>query len=234
MLSLVGMGPGHPKCVTQEAIDEIRCADVVLAFGRIAETAEQFRTPVARIRRVDEVCSRLDAARHVALLASGDPGFFGILDYLCAQNIRIDRVIPGISTMQYFMAALRKSWHSARFISLHGREEDWSDAAACPLFVVLTDRTHTPTLISKRLHRLGLRGDLTVGSRLSYADERVIAARISDEIDDDGSLALVVVEQSIVERTFLSVHGEEKSSFAREAYSSLHANAFLKVFEFVI
>ena len=27
MLSLVGMGPGHPKCVTQEAIDEIkRCS----------------------------------------------------------------------------------------------------------------------------------------------------------------------------------------------------------------
>ena len=50
MLTVVGMGPGHIKYLTQEAIEAIQEADLVLAFGRIAQTAEAITSPVIRLK----------------------------------------------------------------------------------------------------------------------------------------------------------------------------------------
>ncbi len=193
MLSLIGMGPGHPKFVTQEAIDALRRADIVLAFERVAETAEHFRTPILRIRRLEEIFTHLAPERDVALLVSGDPGFYSMLEYLNTQRVEIRRVIPGISSLQYVMAALRKSWNGVVCFSLHGRDDDLT-ALHVRMAAILTDKTNTPHVISKRLHQLGLRGRFYVGSHLSYQNERILAARIGDDIDDDGSLAIVVME----------------------------------------
>ena len=110
MITVVGMGPGHIKYLTQEAITVIREADQVIAFGRIAETAEVITSQVIRVKSVSEVLDHLRSERHIALLASGDPGFYGILEYLKKQRITIDRVVPGLSSFQYFMAKLQKSW----------------------------------------------------------------------------------------------------------------------------
>jgi len=195
MLSLIGMGPGHLDCVTPEAAAAIRGADIVLAFDRVAETAEQIRTPILRIRRLDEIFTHLAPERDVALLVSGDPGFFSMLDYLNTQRVEIGRVIPGISSLQYFMAALRKSWHGVTCLSMHGRDGDLTALKHVRIAAILTDKTNTPRHISKRLHQLGWRGRLHIGSHLSYPNERILAARIGDDIDDDGSLAIVVVEQ---------------------------------------
>ena len=195
MLSLIGMGPGHIDYVTPEAAAAIRRADIVLAFDRVAETAEQIRTPILRIRRLDDIFAHLAPEREIALLVSGDPGFFSMLEYLHAQHIEITRVIPGISSLQYFMAALRKSWHGVACLSLHGRDDDLTALERVRIAAILTDKTNTPHLISKRLHQLGWRGRLHVGSHLSYPNERILAARIGDDIDDDGSLSIVVVER---------------------------------------
>ncbi len=195
MLSLIGMGPGHIDYVTPEAAAAIRRADIVLAFERVAETAEHFRTPILRIRRLDEIFTHLAPERDVALLVSGDPGFYSMLEYLNTQRVEIGRVIPGISSLQYIMAALRKSWNGVVCFSLHGRDDDLTALKHVRMAAILTDKTNTPHLISKRLHQLGLRGRFYVGSHLSYQNERILAARIGDDIDDDGSLAIVVVEQ---------------------------------------
>ena len=195
MLSLIGMGPGHIDYVTPEAAAAIRRADIVLAFDRVAETAEQIRTPILRIHRLDDIFAHLAPERDVALLVSGDPGFFSMLEYLNTQRIEIGRVIPGISSLQYFMAALRKSWHGAACLSLHGRDDDLSALKQVRVAAILTDKTNTPRHISKRLHQFGWRGRLHVGSHLSYPNERILTARIGDDIDDDGSLSIVAVER---------------------------------------
>ena len=195
MLSLIGMGPGHIDYVTPEAAAAIRGADIVLAFDRVAETAEHFRTPILRIRRLDEIFAHLAPERDVALLVSGDPGFFSMLEYLNTQRVEIRRVIPGISSLQYFMAALRKSWHGVTSLSLHGRDADLTALKQVRIAAILTDKTNTPHLISKRLYQMGLRGRFYVGSHLSYPNERLLAARIGDDIDDDGSLSIMVVER---------------------------------------
>jgi cobalt-precorrin-7 (C5)-methyltransferase len=193
MLTLIGMGPGHLAYVTPAAIDAIRAADIVIAFDRIADTAAQITPAVVRVSRVQDLLAYLDPTRHVAVLASGDPGFYGILDYLQQQQIAIDRVVPGTSSMQYLMAKIRKHWHDVQFLSLHGRTTALAQVKHARVTALLTDARQTPHRISQELAALGLRGTVYVGYNLSYADERIITAAIGDALEFESDLAIMVV-----------------------------------------
>jgi cobalt-precorrin-7 (C5)-methyltransferase len=197
MITVVGMGPGHPRYLTSAAIDAIRQAGQVIAFGRIAAAAETITPPVQRVNRVDEVLAILSQTEDdTAILASGDPCFYGILEYLKKQGITVDTVIPGLSSFQYLMAKLGKSWHTAAFVSLHGREADLTPILGQPLTVILTDRRSPPSLISQRLHALGVAGTLYVGYNLSYDEELILTQRVGDDFADNAGVAVVVVEQT--------------------------------------
>jgi precorrin-6Y C5,15-methyltransferase (decarboxylating) len=58
---------------------------------------------------------------HAVVLASGDPGFFGILRALRASGIR-PAVVPALSSVQRAFAAIGRSWDDAVVVSAHGRE----------------------------------------------------------------------------------------------------------------
>ncbi len=194
MLILVGMGPGHSKYLTQDAIEAIQWADLVIAFGRIAETAESIVSSVIRVKSIKEVLEYVPSSGNVALLASGDPGFYGILDYLKKQKIVIDRVVPGLSSFQYLMARLQKSWQHAHFVSLHGREDGLEQIVNHPLSILLTDRQHAPHIISRRLREMDLAGTLYIGYNLSYENERILEVRIGDPLEECEDISVMVVE----------------------------------------
>lgn len=195
MICVVGMGPGNIKCLTQEAIEIVKQADRVIAFGRIAKTAEQIKTPVTQINGVNDLVEHIEQERNIAVLASGDPCFYGVLEYLKKNNIPIDRVIPGISSFQYLMAKLKKSWHNAHFVSLHGRDGELEQIKNYGLTVILTDKQHTPHHISKRLQDIGVMGKMYVGYNLSYDDECIIEKLIGADIEKYGEVSVVVVER---------------------------------------
>lgn len=75
MIKVVGMGPGNIKYLTMEAINTIKSADRVIAFGRIANTAKILVNGVIEVNRVDEIIENLDNKVTTAILASGDPCF---------------------------------------------------------------------------------------------------------------------------------------------------------------
>ncbi len=197
MLTVVGMGPGHISYLTQEAIHAIQQADLVLAFERIAQTAEAITSPVIRLTSVSEALEYAPSDKNVALLASGDPCFYGILEYLHTQGIVIERVVPGLSSFQYLMAKLQKSWQHAHFISLHGRGSDLEQVAQHTLTIVLTDRQHTPRFISQQLGKMGLTGKMYVGYDLSYKNERILEAHIGDDFEENNPLSIVVIEHDL-------------------------------------
>ena len=58
---------------------------------------------------------------HAVVLASGDPGFFGIVRALRASGIR-PAVLPAVSSVQRAFAAIGRSWDDAVVVSAHGRE----------------------------------------------------------------------------------------------------------------
>lgn len=197
MIRLVGMGPGSLKYVTMEAVDRIKAADRVIAFGRIANTAKEIRSDIMIINKVDEVSDLIQEGADNVILASGDPCFYGLLDFLIKREIAADEVVPGISSMQYMMAKLRKSWHASVLTSFHGREADLQRIRNCRRAVILADSKYTPGYISIYLRNNGLKGKIYAGFNLSYDDELILERRIGEEIEYISTVALVVIENEM-------------------------------------
>jgi len=85
---------------------------------------------------LDAICGR---PGRVAVLASGDPGFFGIVRALRARGITPE-VIPAVSSVALAFARLGLDWDDALVVSAHGRNPRQALAAALahPKVAILT------------------------------------------------------------------------------------------------
>ena len=194
MIYLVGMGPGHIDYLTRDAIEVVTSVDRCIAFGRISETARQITRNVTTVNKLDEVVKHLKGKGDIAILASGDACFYGILDFLQGRQIAISQIVPGITSFQYMMSRLQISWQGAMFFSLHGRKQNYYDILNNGLSVILTDKHNTPELISKKLFELGGKGKIYVGYDLSYETEIIVEKELGEPIPDISNLATIVVE----------------------------------------
>lgn len=200
MLTIAGVGPGNPKYLTIDVQQRIQNAEHVLAFARVVASLKAIRQDFIEVNRVDEIINYIDdidESNDVLLLASGDPNFFGIVDFLKKRGIPIKEIIPGLSSFQYMMAKLGMSWQDAKFVSLHGRDYDLENIRGNKLTIILIDKDNMPSLISKKLHNLRIKGTIYAGFNLSYDDEIIIEANIGDEIQDVSTLGVVVVENEM-------------------------------------
>ncbi|MDR3631088.1 MAG: precorrin-6y C5,15-methyltransferase (decarboxylating) subunit CbiE [Desulfocapsaceae bacterium] len=120
----------------------------------------------------------------IAVLASGDPLFFGIGRVLCrrfgADNIRI---YPAVSSMQMAFSRFKIPWDDAHFISVHGRSMDdvVSQILASSKVCILTDATNSPaSLASLLLEDLGeeesRKYTVHLAENLDQEDERLTTA----------------------------------------------------------
>lgn len=197
MIYLIGMGPGNVKYLSSYAIEKIKSSSKLVAFGRLAKTAEELVGDTIKITKVEEVLEFIDTKEDIAILASGDPCFYGLFEYLKNKNIEVDEIIPGISSFQYMMTRLKKSWHNAVFISLHGRDGNIKKVCDSKLSIMLTDNKNTPNEISKRLYDLGVRGKIYAGFNLSYDDEKLVRTDIGGYIENISDLSVVVIENEM-------------------------------------
>lgn len=132
---------------------------------------------------------------NVAVLAGGDPLFFGIGRRLIATfgAGRLE-ILPDLAAVQLLCARVAVPWDDARFLSLHGRPLE--QAAATLLMgdktVVLTDTANTPaTLVRAMLTRLtdcgctDLADDYTiiVGEELGLPDEQLFRGTLQETAD---------------------------------------------------
>lgn len=195
MIRVIGMGPGDIRYVTMDAIEKIKQSKRVIAFGRISGSLNGIVDDFVTVKSVDEVIKNI--TMDTAILASGDPCFYGILEYLKVKGIEVDEVVPGISSFQYMMTRLKKSWNGAKLLSLHGREESLIYVKSSRISVVLTDKKFTPDVISNMLYNLEVKGRIYAGFNLSYDDEVIIERKIGEKIDCISSLAVVVVENEM-------------------------------------
>lgn len=197
MLTVAGVGPGNPRYLTVDVVEKIKEAEAVIAFGRVGHSIRTIRDDYIEVNRVDQVIEILDKDRDILLLASGDPNFFGIVDFLKRKGVKVDRVLPGLSSFQYMMSKLQKPWQECIFVSLHGRDHDLEDILGHKLIIILIDKINSPSYISKELDKLGMKGRMYVGFNLSYDHEKIIRANIGDEIEDYTSLGVVVIENEM-------------------------------------
>lgn len=194
---VAGVGPGNPKFLTWEVKNAIENFEKVVAFGRVSNSLGHIRKDFIRIEKIAHIDKLLEEYEDILILASGDPCFYGIVEYLKRENIKIEKILPGLSSFQYMMAKLGTSWQNANFLSLHGRKEGLETVKNYKLSIILTDKDNTPSRISKSLYEMGVKGRIYVGFNLSYEDERIIKAEIGKKIDDITPLAVVVIENEM-------------------------------------
>jgi len=197
MIRVIGAGPGDIRYLTQEALRVITSSPCLVAFGRISKAIEKIGAKVIAVQKVEDVIKLIKEHDDIDILASGDPCFFGVVEYLKKKGITVGEVIPGLSSFQYLMCKLKKDWHDACFISLHGRKGSLERVRHCRISVILTDREHTPGYISKKLHQMGITGCIYAGFDLSYPEEKIVVRRIGEDIENHSSLSVVVVEHEM-------------------------------------
>lgn len=180
-----------------EVKEAIESFERVVAFGRVCESLKDIRRDIVSLEKVSYIDPFLKEGCNTLILASGDPCFYGIVEYLKGKGLELEKIMPGLSSFQYMMAKLNKSWQGANFISLHGRDEGLKSVKDYKLSIILTDKKNTADEISKRLDELGIKGKIYAGFNLSYEDERIVKKNIGEKIEDYSPLAVVVIENEM-------------------------------------
>ena len=124
------------------------------------------------LKHLDQILDAIDArSGPVAVLASGDPGFFGIVRALRARGIQ-PRVIPATSSVTLAFARLGLDWDDALVVSAHGRDPGRALTAALahPKTAILTG-PGTVRDLSQELLAAGK--NVYVAERLGTAEEKI-------------------------------------------------------------
>ncbi|SFR06564.1 precorrin-6y C5,15-methyltransferase (decarboxylating) subunit CbiE [Desulfoscipio geothermicus] len=188
-ITVVGLGPGSREYLTRAAEEAVSQADVLVGgrrqltlFNNLIKEKYIITKDLDGLFRF--ITEKINAQRKIAVLASGDPGFYGILAALKRRLPGVDiNVIPGISSVQLACAKLGITWDDAYLTSCHGRD-------VAPLIeavknhhkvVALTDPQHNPAALARTLLRAGT-GNRTVfvGCNLSYPNETINATTLEE------------------------------------------------------
>ncbi len=129
---------------------------------------------------LDEVIDLIEARRatghRVTMLASGDPGFFGIERLLVGRFGVAVEVHPAPSSVALAFARARVHWDDAAVVSAHGRslERAVPHIVAAPKVAVLVSKSTPPEALGKALLAAGAdHRHAVVCSRLGQPDEQV-------------------------------------------------------------
>jgi precorrin-6Y C5,15-methyltransferase (decarboxylating) len=156
---------------------------------------------VAELTRLDEALAEIEAAGGPAVvLASGDPGFFGIVRALRARGIR-PTVLPAVSSVALAFARLGLDWDDALVLSAHARDPGPVTAAALahPKAAILTTPGEPAAELAAALLAGGRR--VYAAERLGTSDERVAELACGPGGGPAGGLAdpnvLVVLDPAV-------------------------------------
>ena len=184
-IAAVGLLGGVPYGAAAQA-ELVEC-DVLVGARRNLDTvgnpaAERIDLEGGLDVLLDVVADRAAAGHRVCILASGDPGFFGIVRALC-ERFGADAlaVHPAPSSVALAFARLGTPWDDADVVSVQGDGLAAAVAAVTnrPKVAVLLSPDVTPEHVGKVLVDSGTAArDVAVCSRLGEADEVVVRTSI--------------------------------------------------------
>lgn len=223
-VTVVGLGPGHPRHRTPAATAAVRAADVVIGYGPYVDQGADLlgpatcvvRSPIGdEVERCSQALARAAAGARVALVCSGDPGVFAMatLVHELAPSFGgppVD-VVPGITAASAAAALLGAPLaHDHALVSLSDLLTPWAviegrlrAVAQGDLAVALYNprsSRRTWQLEAARVILLGARRATTPVGIVTDAcrpDERVVLTTLGDlDVDAVTMLSLVVVGSS--------------------------------------
>ena len=224
-VTLTGIGMGAHEGMTIEAERSIREADLLIGADRMLRIADGLNEHALRCTSylADEIVSCIashEECSRIVVLLSGDIGFYSgarkLLDRLDDMEQVQVNVICGISSVVYLCGRLHTAWEDVRLVSLHGRKGNIVSAVArYPKVFALVGKQETFAALCRELTEYGL-GDVrvSVGSRLSYPDEKILSGSASQmETAQTGDLCAVLIENSAADHTVTA--GLEDEAFIR-------------------
>lgn len=199
-IHVLGIGPGSGDYITPAVKRIIEESEVIIGGARHLASLDLKGKETIEIRGNLETIVRYlknnYMKKRISVIASGDPGFYGILNYLKQHFTgEVLRCVPGISSMQYMFAKVNMSWDDAYLGSLHGRDDAIIEKIqAYPKAAFLTDNDHSYQGIAALLQEKGF-GNKTmyVGGNLSYKDEEIIIDKAKHLVNMDKKFTLCVV-----------------------------------------
>lgn len=176
-MKVIGIGDDGPKGLGAEAAAWIRECELLVGGERQLAFYPDFAGEKLVIKGgLAGLIERLAAeTRRTAVLASGDPLFYGIGATLMRKLPGRVEIIPAVSSLQLAFARAGESWHDACVVSIHGRSIqglaqriDGKRKAA-----LLTDEQNSPAAIGRYLLDFGMTEYRAfVGENLGGPNER--------------------------------------------------------------
>ena len=200
-ITVLGVGGGE---LSPGARERLADAALVLGGSRQLDAHAPEAVPRERLRGdLRPALERIATERGpVVVLASGDPGFFGIVRLLAERfgSERLD-VIPAVSSVAATFARVGVSWDDALVVSAHGRapHRAVNAARAHPKVAVLTSPDFGPAHLARAL--TGLDRRLVVAERLGEPGERVTQgdpAGVAAAAWADPNVVLVLARAALV------------------------------------
>lgn len=162
---IIGVTSEGAAGLSARALRLLKRAEVVFGGQRLLDMFPSLKGEKFGIgKNLAEVAGLIErdmTTKRVVVLASGDPGFYGIAAYLVGKlgKPRFE-IIPNVSAMQLAFARIRESWTGAVFVSAHGRlaGEIVEAVRHHDKIGIFTGGENTPSVIAGILLASGLRG----------------------------------------------------------------------------
>lgn len=218
-VSLVGAGMGGMETRTLGMERAVREAECLIGAKRMLECVDcdGLQTFAAVAAKDIARIIRESRYQHFAVLLSGDVGFYSGAKSLIAELTDVDlEVLPGIGSLQYFCARLRRPWEDVRAVSLHGRDCDFvREVERHSAVFALVGGENGAADVLGRLRDAGM-GGLTahVGERLGYPEERITDGTVDSLADGHWDpLSVLLIEN---DADHVVTHGLPDEAFERD------------------
>jgi precorrin-6Y C5,15-methyltransferase (decarboxylating) len=187
-IHIIGIGSDGVAGLTGRARELIAGAELLLgsdnALGRVAEAKAQRVAIGSDLQETVRLLETNLGIKHMVVLASGDPLFYGVARYLC-DRLGKDRfeVLPHVSSMQLAFARIKESWEEAFLTNLanHTLEEVLDRVRTAETVGLFTSAEDDPPAIARQLLVRGLDYFRAfVCENLGGPDERVTQGELAE------------------------------------------------------
>ena len=159
---LIGAGMEGWEGFSSTALDIISETEVMIGHQRHLDIFPAYAGYKMVLGSLPDLLEFLEkTVQPVAVLASGDPNFFGISRFLL-RNLPKERItiFANVTSMQYAFSRIKEPWDDAIFVSVHGRgmHAAVDKIIAAEKACVLTDKVNTPNAIAREMIERGAEG----------------------------------------------------------------------------
>lgn len=200
MIYIVGLGPGSREYILPKAVEILKNSEKIIGFDRAVQSISFLNKESIVVSSLKELLENVNQSKDldVSIIASGDPTFYGITNYLKSKIDEEIEIIPGISSFQYLTSKTQVMWSRAYLGSLHGRDEEFLENVIkndCSIW--LTDKINNPSRLCEILYENNINARVIIGENLSYEDERISIGTPKELIKDKYELLSVVIIEKI-------------------------------------